>query len=101
MNCAPLKRWLAGHSTDGALVACVAGLSSADLWLRPPNGMDAVPRAQAKLRDIEDRLRKKEAALFESGGVSAVIARDRQGNVTFNFDEGQPQHSVGARSNGK
>ena len=56
------------------------------------------PHAQAKLRDIEDRLRKKEAALFESNGVSAVIARDRQGNVTFNFDEGQPAHSVGARS---
>ena len=56
-------------------------------------------RAQAKLRDIEDRLRKKEAALFESNGVSAVIARDRRGNVTFNFDSDEaPRHSVGAGS---
>ena len=49
---------------------------------------------------LQDGLRRKEAALFEPSGVSAVIARDRQGNVTFNFDEGQPQHSVSARSNG-
>lgn len=42
---------------------------------------------QAKLRDMEARLKLKEASLFEAGGVAARAARDRQGNVVFRFDE--------------
>ena len=43
--------------------------------------------AQAKLRDMEARLKLKEASLYEAGGVAAVGARDRQGNVVFRFNE--------------
>ncbi len=42
---------------------------------------------QAKLRDMEARLKLKEASLFEAGGVAATAARDREGNVVFRFDE--------------
>lgn len=46
-------------------------------------------RGQAKLRDMEARLKLKEASLFEAGGVAAVAARDSRGNVVFRFDEQQ------------
>lgn len=36
---------------------------------------------------MEARLKMKEASLFEAEGVAAVVARDRQGNFVFRFDE--------------
>ena len=42
---------------------------------------------QTKLKEMEARLKSKEATMYESDGVAAKVARDRQGNFVFQFDK--------------
>ena len=42
---------------------------------------------QAKLKEMEARLKSKEATMYEADGVAAKVARDRQGNFVFQFDK--------------
>ena len=42
---------------------------------------------QAKLKEMEARLKSKEATMQESDGVAAKVARDRHGNFVFQFDK--------------
>jgi hypothetical protein len=41
---------------------------------------------QAKLKEMEARLKSKEATMYEADGVAAKVARDCQGNFVFQFD---------------
>jgi len=43
--------------------------------------------SQAKLNEMEAKLKSKEAVIYESEGVAAKAARDRQGNFVFRFDK--------------
>ena len=43
--------------------------------------------SQAKLAEMEAKLKSKEAVMYESDGVAAMAARDRQGNFLFQFDK--------------
>ena len=51
-----------------------AWLSAAVIW-------------QAKLKEMEAKLKSKEATMYEADGVAAKVARDRQGNFVFQFDK--------------
>ena len=42
---------------------------------------------QAKLKEMEAQLKSKEANMYDSDGVAAKVARDRQGNFVFQFDK--------------
>lgn len=49
--------------------------------------MSAAVIWQAKLKEMEAKLKSKEATMYEADGVAAKVARDRQGNFVFQFDK--------------
>lgn len=74
------------HSKGGL---CFFVIACCSLHLNP--GMDGIELHdmlwQAKLKEMEAKLKSKEATLYESDGVAAKVARDRQGNFVFQFDQ--------------